>query len=210
MGAAGVEFRDNRAVLIVIFEYGDLVFDQFLNRTQKCQFIITTKRQGLSALARAGGASNPVDVGFRLHWKVEVNHQGDIFDVDAAGGDIGGDEHWQVAIAEAIEGFLPGCLGFVAMNGVGFDTGLVELLGEFAGAVFGAAEDQAQLALVFGGVVADQIDEQLGLVAFINEEHVLIDFLGRSALRCDADIHRFIEQAVGELGHLRCHGGGEK
>ena len=72
--------------------------------------------------------------------RVELEHAGHAVDVDAAGGDVGGDEHVHVAAPERAEGPLALALAAVAVDGLGSHAGLVELLGQALGAVPGAAE----------------------------------------------------------------------
>ncbi len=64
----------------------------------------------------------------------------DPVDVDAARGDVGGDEHVDLAARERVEGALTLTLRAVAVDRGGLHPALLELLGQRLGAVLGAAE----------------------------------------------------------------------
>ena len=71
-------------------------------------------------------------------------------DVDAAGRDVGGDEHAGFAGAERRERALPGALRLVAVDRLRLDALLRELLGDAVGAVLGPREDDHLRHLRFG------------------------------------------------------------
>ena len=54
-----------------------------------------------------GGPSDPVDIGLGIDGDVEIDHMGDIVDVDAAGRDVGGDKHLDPSFAEGSHGRIP-------------------------------------------------------------------------------------------------------
>ena len=96
--------------------------------------------------AGAGGAAGPVQVVLVVGGRIEVDHRGDRIDVDAAGGDIGGDQCLGVADGEGLEGPLPLVLGAAAVHGDRADLHLGELACEAVGAVTGAGEDDGAAA----------------------------------------------------------------
>jgi hypothetical protein len=63
-----------------------------------------------------------VHVAFRLVGQLEVDDVRDAGDINAAGGDIGGDEHPLLTVLKAFKGLAPGTLGLIAVNRAGFDT----------------------------------------------------------------------------------------
>ena len=65
----------------------------------------------------------------------------DVVDVDAAGGDVGRHQHPGLAGAEQFQRPLAGILGLVAVDRLGDDAGLFQMLGDAVGAVLGAGED---------------------------------------------------------------------
>jgi hypothetical protein len=66
---------------------------QPLNCHQPGLFVTVAKADRYSSLAGPAGATDAVDVGFRLVRQFIVDHVGDLIDVDAAGGDVGGNQH---------------------------------------------------------------------------------------------------------------------
>ena len=74
--------------------------------------------------AGARGAADAVDVALRNVRQVVVDDMGDAVDVDAAGGDVGGDQRPQLAVAEGGERALALVLRLVAVDRLGRDAGL--------------------------------------------------------------------------------------
>ena len=67
-------------------------------------------------------------------------------DVDAAGGDVGGDQDVDLAVAERAQRLLAGALAEVAVDGGGGEAAVGELVGDLGGGALGAAEDHGQAA----------------------------------------------------------------
>ena len=65
----------------------------------------------------------------------------DIVDIDAARGDVGGNQHVDSAIAKARERALANALALVAVDGSRGDAVLLEMLRDLVGAALGARED---------------------------------------------------------------------
>src|ERR1700688_4249579 len=76
-----------------------------------------------------GGAPDPVDIALRHVRNLVVDHVADAVDVDAAGCDIGRDEHARGPGAEVLEGALARRLRLVAVDGVRPDPDAVQLPG---------------------------------------------------------------------------------
>src|SRR5690606_41170041 len=70
----------------------------------------TLFRSGHARLARTTGAADAVDVGLLVLRALVVDHVGDVVDVDAAGRDVGGHEHVDLAGAERPQRLLAGAL----------------------------------------------------------------------------------------------------
>ena len=63
------------------------------------ELLVPEHERGDDALASgARGAARAVDVALLLLGRIEVHDHVDVVDVDAAGGDVGGDEHGVVAV----------------------------------------------------------------------------------------------------------------
>src|SRR4051812_28170975 len=88
----------------------------------------------------ATGAARAVDVVLLVRGRVEVDDAADGIDVDAAGGDVGGDERLCLTAREVRERTLALALAAVAVDGDGGDAGSMELLREPVGAVLRAGE----------------------------------------------------------------------
>ncbi len=75
---------------------------------------------------RAGSRrpAGSVQVVFRVVRRIKVHHQIDIVDMNAARGDVGGDEHPRMPRGERVERALPGVLLDVTVDRAGLDTGL--------------------------------------------------------------------------------------
>src|SRR5690606_23885283 len=96
--------------------------------------------------AGAAGAADPVHVRLGLFGGVVVDDVRDVGDVDAAGGDVGGDEHVDLAGAERPQGPLAGVLAQVAVDRSDREPAEVQFVGEFLGGPLGAAEEDGQAA----------------------------------------------------------------
>ena len=90
-------------------------------------------------------ASNAVDVILRHLGNVEVHHMPECLDVDAARGDVRRHEHAKVAALEAVERRRALRLAPVAVNALGLDAVLHQILVEPVGAMLRAREDQRLL-----------------------------------------------------------------
>ena len=55
-------------------------------------------------------------------WQFEIDHRGQVFDVEAAGGHVGGHQHADLARLEVLQCFGTRLLGLVAVDGVGRDA----------------------------------------------------------------------------------------
>ena len=97
--------------------------------------------------AGAAGAADAVDVALAVLGRVEVDDVRDAVDVDAAGGDVGGDQDVDVPGLEAGQGLLALALGLVAVHRDGLDALVREALDQPVGAALGADEDERQVAL---------------------------------------------------------------
>jgi hypothetical protein len=128
------------------------------------------KRNGSSRGASAGGAADAVDVAFRLVGNVIVDDMRNAVDVDAAGGNVGGDEDPRLAIAEGGEHALALRLRLVAVKRLCGDPRAAERAHQLVGAAFGAGEDDGALHCLLpqdlgkhGGLAAAfDVDDTLG------------------------------------------------
>ena len=73
-------------------QLGDLPPEQPLDRRQPGTLFVIAERDCLACLPRTAGSADAMDVGFRFVGQLVVDHVGNVIDVDATGGDVGGDQ----------------------------------------------------------------------------------------------------------------------
>ena len=82
----------------------DASADELLQRTKLRLFLRADEADGVAHGLGAAGAADAVDVVLGVGGNVVVDDVRDAGDVDAAGGDVGGDHHLVAAALEAFEG----------------------------------------------------------------------------------------------------------
>ena len=124
------------------FLAGDGAADEALEVAEGAGVIGADEADGVADGLGAAGAADAVDVVFGVGGEVVIDDVRDAVDVDAAGGDVGGDEDAEGAAAEVVEGLEALILGAVGVEGAAGDVEGVEAAGDAVGAVFGAGEDE--------------------------------------------------------------------
>src|SRR5690606_1008958 len=147
----------------------------------------------------ARGATDAVDVLLGHIGQLEVDDVAHAGDVDPACRDVGRDEHADAAGLEVTQCSFALGLALVAVNRVGRNVALRELLHHPVGAVLGAGEDQHAVHLVRLQALAQRHREQRLLFALRDEADVLVDALGGSRLRRDRDLRRIGQVLAREL-----------
>ena len=161
-------------------------------------------RDALGAGAR--GAADAVDIGLGHVRQVEIDDMADAVDVDAAGGDVGGDQGADFAGAERGERALAVVLRLVAVDGVGGDAGPGEALHHLVGAVLGAGEDQRAV----DRLLLQELRQQRGLRRVIDLDDALGDALDGRGDRRHRDPRGIAQHRFRELGDVLRHGGREE
>ena len=100
-----------------------------------------TNEIACAAAAGAAGAADAVHVGLGVGRDVVVDHVADPLDVEAARGDVGGDEDVELALAQLVDGALALHLDDVAVDRRGREPAGPQPLGELLGGLLGADED---------------------------------------------------------------------
>ena len=118
---------------------------------------------------------------------------GDAGHVDAAGDDVGGDEHPDLAVAEGVERALAGVLRLVAVDHLGGDAVLDEVLRHPVGAALGAGEDDGAADL---GRRRRARRGGARLARGLDRLDALVDALDGGRLRRDLDADRVLEEAA--------------
>ena len=77
--------------------------DELFDVSQILAFARVAKRDGHAGPARSSRAPNSMDVALRNVRELVIEHMSDIVDVDAACGDVRGDQHWNITATESTE-----------------------------------------------------------------------------------------------------------
>src|SRR5690606_29552678 len=97
-----------------------------------------------AGVAGAAGAPDAVDVGLLVVRALVVDDVRDVVDVDAAGGDVSGDEDVDLAVAEGPQGLLAGALAEVAVDRRCGEATVGQLVGDLGGGALSTGEDDRQ------------------------------------------------------------------
>lgn len=85
-----------------------------------------------------------MDIDFGVFGEVIVDHVGDALDIEAARGEIGGDEDFELAFAESFHDFVAFGLIEIAVDFKGVNAVLLEMTGDIADGDLHAAEDDGE------------------------------------------------------------------
>ena len=185
---------------------GNRASDGPLDVAQQRALLLGAEREGAPLASGAPRAADAVDVGLGNLRQVVVDHQRQLRDVDASRGDVGGNQHVQLARLEVAEGLLPGALRLVAVDGPRGDAAARERADDAVGAVFGAGEDERRALRR----PAQQLGKQGALVGLLDEVDLLADGLDHRGRRGDGHMHRVVEQLFGQRGDVGRHRGREE
>ena len=180
---------------------GNLLPNQALDRPQQAALGGVAEGDRRARRAGPGGAADAMDVRLRLHRQVVVEDVGDAVDVEAPGGDVGGDQHRHATAAEAVEGAGALVLRLVAVDRLAVDPRGPQLLQHAVGAVLGLGEHDGT-GRVLG---SDEVGEQARLVGLADAVDPLLDPLDGRRHRGDLDPHRVAQQLGGEMLDLTRH-----
>ena len=154
-------------------------------------------------MARPAGTADAVDVGLGHLGQVVIKDVGELLDVNAPSGNIGGHQALYTSTLKIGQSLLPGGLGLVPMDGGGGNARLVEVPRHLVGAMLGAGKDQG----VLHPQRLHQVGQELGLVGLIHKAHLLVNDLHRRGHRVHLYLSRVVEQRVHQLHDLGRHGG---
>ena len=131
---------------------------------------------------------------------------GDRGDVQAAGGDVGGDEHRHPAALEGQHHAVAGALAHVPVQRLDVHPAVAELLVELVDADLGAREDDRLVGLLGG----EHLDQLLGLVGLLDLDLELLDRVDGQRVRDDLHVHGVVEVVVGQRADRGRHRGREE
>ena len=141
--------------------------------------------------------------------RVEVDHQADVVEVDPARCHIGGHQHADLAVGEALKSLLAHRLAQVAMQLLGTQTQLVKALGQSGGSPAGAAEHQREILFVL-----DDLDEGFRAVGWLHGDKRLREALRQGDVGAGVvlglDQPRASGHLVGQTGHFAVESGREQ
>jgi hypothetical protein len=137
--------------------------------------------------------------------RVDVHHQLDGVHVDAAGGNVGGDQNPDLPVGEGLQVPLSGGLAEVAVQVHRGDAGGGQLLGELLGLVLGLGEQQPTPGP--GGQVLHH--GALGLRA-VDGEHVVGHLGDLRLLGVHGLAQRVVQERLDDLVHPVVQGRGEQ
>jgi len=158
------------------------------------------ERGGNAAFTGAAGAADAMDEVFGDIGKIVIDDVGDVLNVDAASGDVGGDQDAILPALKAGEGGGALRLRAVAMNHGGVDALPVEALGDAFGAALGARENKAAAAFV-----VEQVVKHIGLAIFGNFEGLEANIFGRLGSGAEGEPDGILCVIADELSHAAFH-----
>src|SRR5690606_38447100 len=148
-------------------------------------------------VARATRATRAVQVDLLVLGALVVDDVVDVVDVDPARGDVGRDEHVDLAVAERAQGLLACTLAEVAVQRGGREAAVDEVVGDLCRGALGAREDDREPA----ALGLQDAREHLDLVEGVRAVDDLPDVLDRRAR-----VLGVVRADVGGLGHVpACH-----
>ena len=174
----------------------DLLLDEFLNIHEEFVFFGRAVGDGMAGGSGTSGAADAVDVCLRFVGNVDVDDEGNVFDINSTSCNIGGDQNGKSSFLKLFEGALPLRLRPVAMNGFGFETMRVDGLAEFVCAVFGARKDNGQ---AFPLLIFQMLEEEVFFGFLVDEADCLSDFFRGRFFRGDGNRGGVVEDFVGEF-----------
>ena len=147
-----------------------------------------------------------MDIGFRRHRHFIVDDVADRIDVNAAAGDVGGDQGADMALLEVGQSLFALTLALVAMNGCGLNARLFKIFRHAVGAVLGAGEDDDLVK----GRIGEHFSQKRTLAARLDEDHLLGDLFDGGGGRSHRHLDRFVQKLVRQLADFFGHGGREE
>ena len=179
--------------------------DQALDVAQLAALLAAHQGDRRARRAVAAGPAYAVHVVLGIVRQFVVDDMRDVRHVDAARGNIGGNEDARPARGKRLEGGLTGILALVAVDGRRLVPVDGEVLRDAIGAVLGTREDDDPLERRIG----EERVELVALLLGVGEDHLLVDGDDGGCRRRRLDADRLVQQRRRELGDLVRHGGGE-
>src|SRR5471030_2698108 len=183
----------------------DGLLDQLLDVGQQALVLVRINRDGIAGGAGAAGAADAVHIVLGVVRQVVVDDAGQVGDVEAARGDVGGDQHVDLALLERLQRGDAFLLRLVAVDGGGVHALLLQAARQARGADLGVGEDDHLLQIA----LAQDVRDQRMLLVFLDLVDHLRDALGRRIAARHFDRQRVVQEGVGQLFDFRREGGRE-
>src|SRR5690606_24917175 len=119
-------------------DLGELLAGGALDHLDQAALARRDEADGVARTPGAAGAADAVDVGLGIRRDVVVDDVRHALDVEAAGGDVGGDEDVELSRLQLVDRLLALGLGDVAVDGGGRVAAGTQLLGDLLGDAAGA------------------------------------------------------------------------
>ena len=184
----------------------DLLLRGALDRAEHALFARGDEEDRLTGTSGTTGAADAVDVGLGVVRDVVVDDQGDAFDVESAGGHVGGDEDVDLAFAQHVDRALTCLLGDVAVDRGGLEPAGAQLLGQLLGGLLRAHEHDDALVLLD----LEDAGQSVELVRMLDHEVALADIRTGLRLRGDPNFLRIVQVLAGDPVDRGRHGGREQ
>ena len=166
--------------------------------------VVRGDRDHDSSGAGASGAPGAVQVGLVLSRRVDVHDERDVIDVDAACGDVRGDQDAHLPVGEGRQVALAGGLAEVAVQVDGVDARRGQDARPALGLVLGPGERQR------AAVAADELRDDLTPLGGVDVEHVVVHRGDRRRGRVDLVGDRVVQVAAGQDVHAGVQRRGEE
>nr|GEU28450.1 hypothetical protein [Tanacetum cinerariifolium] len=170
-------------------------------------FGVVDQRDGLAIATGTAGTADAVHIVLGELRQVVVEHVGNRRHVDTAGGNVGGDQDFHLAAAQAVQRAVTGALVHVAMQCGSRETGDVQTVGDGVGVTLGGGKHHGLVERF----VAQQVVQQAVLVRqVVHEVHGLGDVFVFVGSADDLDDLRILGDAAGHIAHHAVQGGREQ
>ena len=162
--------------------------------------------EGVADRLGAAGAADAMDIILRVHGEIVIDDMRNAVHINAARGDVGGDQHPVIAFLEPVEGLNALILAAIGMQRRGLHPALGQAARDLVGAMLGARKDQHRVERLILQKMQQQGNlERLG--HFIDELRNALD--GGGAAR---DLHRdgILLEFARDFFDIRREGRGEQ
>jgi small subunit ribosomal protein S21 len=180
--------------------------NQFLDITQERRLRGVAQRDGDAFRSGSRCAAYAVHIGFRHVRQVEIDHVADAIDVDAAGGNVSGNQRAHLALAEAGQCAITLMLRLVAVDGLRGYAGLNKTAHDPVSTMLCACEYESSV----NRFALQDVCKNLVFGCTINSDKALLDAGNRRARRHHSCLHRVAQHRTRELHYGARHRSGKQ